>query len=374
MGRRAISFVLAVLMTVGPALWPARAQPKGKAALIQIAILLDTSNSMDGLIDQAKSQLWKIVNELSLAKKNGQVPRLEVALYEYGNTRLNVTEGYLRQVSPLTTDLDFISEQLFGLKTEGGYEYCGWAIQEATQGLSWSKSDQDLKLIFIAGNEEFNQGSVDYHRACQKARDSGILVNTIFCGSLEEGERIYWKQGAAVGGGQYVNIDQEQKTPDIPAPQDTAIAELNQELNNTFLAWAGSDLKGRERQIEQDRNARASSLSTMSDRALAKTTAQYSVPWDLVDAVRSGRVDLAKLEDAKLPFVLRGKSLREKTAYIESLYKKRTEIGDQIRKLYLEREKYIATRIGTEPQKRMLGYAVIQAVREQARAKGFSFE
>ncbi|RPI65426.1 MAG: hypothetical protein EHM44_00590, partial [Ignavibacteriales bacterium] len=32
---------------------------------IQLALLLDTSNSMDGLIDQAKSQLWKIVNELA---------------------------------------------------------------------------------------------------------------------------------------------------------------------------------------------------------------------------------------------------------------------------------------------------------------------
>jgi predicted secreted protein len=32
--------------------------------LIQIAILLDASNSMDGLIEQAKTQLWKIVNEL----------------------------------------------------------------------------------------------------------------------------------------------------------------------------------------------------------------------------------------------------------------------------------------------------------------------
>ena len=38
---------------------------------IQLAILLDTSNSMDGLIDQAKTQLWKIVNEMSRSKCNG---------------------------------------------------------------------------------------------------------------------------------------------------------------------------------------------------------------------------------------------------------------------------------------------------------------
>jgi len=32
---------------------------------IQAAILLDVSNSMDGLIDQAKNQLWNMVNVLS---------------------------------------------------------------------------------------------------------------------------------------------------------------------------------------------------------------------------------------------------------------------------------------------------------------------
>ena len=34
-------------------------------SLIQMAILLDTSGSMSGLIDQAKTQLWSIVNEFN---------------------------------------------------------------------------------------------------------------------------------------------------------------------------------------------------------------------------------------------------------------------------------------------------------------------
>ena len=35
---------------------------------VKIALLLDTSNSMDGLIDQAKSQLWDIVNKFAYVK------------------------------------------------------------------------------------------------------------------------------------------------------------------------------------------------------------------------------------------------------------------------------------------------------------------
>src|SRR5205823_3642790 len=41
---------------------PAAGQP-----VVQLAILLDTSNSMDGLIAQAKTQLWNIVNEFATA-------------------------------------------------------------------------------------------------------------------------------------------------------------------------------------------------------------------------------------------------------------------------------------------------------------------
>ena len=60
---------------------PAR-PAQAKTPRIQIAILLDTSNSMDGLIDQAKAHLWKIVNGFATAKRDGQTPDLEVALLE----------------------------------------------------------------------------------------------------------------------------------------------------------------------------------------------------------------------------------------------------------------------------------------------------
>src|SRR5688572_9465784 len=95
-----MSFTTNQINVVGP--------PKGQT--IMIALLLDTSNSMDGLIDQAKSQLWKIVNEVDAAKStDGIQPDLKIALYEYGNDGLPSAEGYIRQVSALTEDLDVIS-------------------------------------------------------------------------------------------------------------------------------------------------------------------------------------------------------------------------------------------------------------------------
>ncbi len=138
-------------------------QPKPR---VQMAILLDTSGSMSGLIDQARTELWAIVNEFITAKRDGQAPELRVALYEYGKSSLPASEGYIRMIVPLTMDLDKISEELFALKTNGGSEYCGWVIKEATAALQWSGAPEDLKVIFIAGNEPFTQGKVKYQKAC----------------------------------------------------------------------------------------------------------------------------------------------------------------------------------------------------------------
>ena len=176
-------------------------------AKIQVALLLDTSGSMDGLLEQAKSQLWKMVNELATSKKDGKSPTIELALYEYGKSSLSSDEGFLKQLAPMTNDLDLVSEKLFALKTNGGDEYCGWVIQDATKNLKWGESNEDLKIIIIAGNEEFTQGTVDYKIACKEAITNGIVVNTIYCGDCEEGIRFLWKDGADRADGKYMCIN-----------------------------------------------------------------------------------------------------------------------------------------------------------------------
>ena len=96
-----------------------------KTPYVELVICLDTSGSMSGLIEQAKMQLWKIVNEMATAKRGKRSPLLEVALYEYGKSSIPASQGYIKMLVPLTTDLDRISEELFKLRTNGGSEYCG---------------------------------------------------------------------------------------------------------------------------------------------------------------------------------------------------------------------------------------------------------
>ena len=67
--------------------------------------------------EQTKTQLWRIVNTFIDAKQNGQVPFVEVALYEYGNDGLNSETYWIRRIAPLTRDLDLVSKELFSLRT-----------------------------------------------------------------------------------------------------------------------------------------------------------------------------------------------------------------------------------------------------------------
>src|SRR4051794_14055496 len=193
----------------GPAGAKEPARPPRPA--VQIAILLDTSNSMDGLIGQAKTQLWSVVNEFVRARKDGRPPAIQVALFEYGKSSLPSDEGYVRLILPLTDDLDRVSEELFALNTNGGDEYCGWVIRDAVNRLEWDRSGEAYKGIFIAGNEPFTQGSVDFRTTCRAAIERGIVVNTIFCGPNSEGAQTGWKDGAVLADGRYLSIDQNRR-------------------------------------------------------------------------------------------------------------------------------------------------------------------
>ena len=204
---------------------------------IQVALLLDTSNSMDGLIEQAKSRLWNIVNTLTTLKYSGKTPTIEISLYEYGNDGLSQSANYIRQVTPLSTDLDLISEKLFSLRTNGGSEYCGAVISDATKNLKWNDGNASMKLIYIAGNEEFNQGGINYKEAISDALKNDIYINTIFCGAQSQGISMLWKDGADVGKGKFFNIDSNQTVQYIATPYDQKISDCNVRINATYISY-----------------------------------------------------------------------------------------------------------------------------------------
>lgn len=350
--------------------------PPVKDQSIQLALLLDTSNSMDGLIDQAKSQLWKIVNELAAAKCNdGKRPAIKIALYEYGNDNLSSEEGYIRQVSGLTDDLDLISEKLFSLSTNGGSEFCGHVINTSLRQLNWSTSPNDLKMIFIAGNEPFTQGNIAFRTACGLARDKGVVVNTIYCGPFDEGLRTSWKEGADITHGTYMSIEQNRKTVYIATPYDDRISALNEKLNDTYVYYGASGASKKEMQAIQDSNAGSYGQANKVERAVSKSSHAYrNSSWDLVDAARENEEVVAKAKDEDLPHEMKGMSTSERQGYIKQKSEERAKIQQEIQSLNKKRQEYIVANTPKEEADSMLDAAMIKAIKEKAKEKNLIFQ
>lgn len=339
---------------------------------IKVALLLDTSNSMDGLIDQAKAQLWDIVNELSYAKCGTNKPNLQIALYEYGNDNLNADKGYIKQVLAFSDDLDDISKELFSLTTNGGEEYCGQVIQTSLNQLEWGKNPDDLKLIFIAGNEAFTQGKVNYQDASANANEKDVTVNTIFCGNYRQGISSKWKAGAELTQGDYMAIEQNTKTVHIASPYDDAILILNKKLNNTYVIYGVKGQRKMEMQAEQDKNAAGYSKANAVSRSVSKSSHLYkNKSWDLVDADQMEEVIISDLKDDALPTELKGKSANEIKNYIEIKRKERTQIQNEIQQLNSKRKAYISKqKIEGENG---LENAMTNAIKAQAKKKNYSW-
>jgi len=314
----------------------------GRAPVVQLAILLDTSNSMDGLIDQARAQLWEIVNQLGHARRGATPVELQVALFEYGNTRLASDTGWVRRVLPFTSDLDRVSEALFALETSGGEEYCGTVIQAALDQLQWGTRTGDLRVVFIAGNEPFTQGPVDFRSAVRRAAARGIVVNTIHCGSQETGEATGWREGALLADGAFSTIDQGRALVHIDAPQDPELARLGVELNRTYVPYGPEGRAGQERQAMQDRNAGGWNGSAVN-RAVTKANSLYmNGRWDLVDAVKQKQVDLSALRSEELPDSLRGLPVEKVQQLLQDKGQERKRLQDEINRLDLERQRHVA--------------------------------
>jgi von Willebrand factor type A domain len=342
---------------------------------IQVALLLDTSNSMDGLIEQAKSRLWNIVNTLTTLKYNGITPTIEIGLYEYGNDGLSATTNYIRIVAPLTTDLDLISEKLFSLRTNGGSEYCGAVIADATKKLEWARESSHMKLLYIAGNEPFNQGTVNYKEAIGDALKNNIYVNTIFCGNQTEGVQSFWKDGADYGKGKYFNIDSNEEILYVATPYDDQITECNRRINDTYVSYGIRGSEKKMNQARQDANAEKMSKANYAERAVSKSKAVYkNENWDLVDKVKQDKEAISRLKEEELPAELKNKTKAEIKVIIDKKTLERTAIQKQIGELAVKRQNYIDQESKKQKKQDDLGGAIKTSIIAFAKVKGYSVE
>jgi len=360
---------------------PVTTTKKPAAPKIQVAVLLDVSNSMDGLIDQAKAQLWNMVNTMAKAKCSGDVaPQIEIALYEYGRSSNDVKQGYVKKINGFISNLDSLSENLFGLTTNGGDEYCGHVIFSSINELQWDATPTNYKVIFIAGNEDFLQGDVQYLQACGAAKQKGVIVNTIYCGDKMQGIREHWNLNAECGNGSYTNINQNAKTEEIPTPYDSMIYVMNNKLNGTYITYGSYGTMGFAKQSKMDVANSSMGKSAGLKRVAAKSNSKvyYNGDWDLVDRVQADSVSaFTNLETKTLPDSLKNKTKAELKTIVAAKTKERNAVQQEILTLNKQREAYIAAekakRAGNKNEQ-TLETEVERIIKEQAKRYNMKIE
>ena len=362
-------------------------------APVQVALLLDTSGSMEGLIDQARCQLWNVVSELSKASREGAASSLEIAVYQYGSELLAEDVGFIRQVTGFTDDLDEVSKALFSLKVKGGEEFCSQVIDQALTELDWNSDPGVYKAVFIAGNESFDQGEVTFGQALPKALGGDIFVNSIYCfdptqdpnaGKTTPGGATagmeQWEAAAKLTGGRYFQIDHNHHLPDMATPHDERMRELNERMNETFVWFGPGAEEAARNQKMQDANVQGLSDHAFAARMSAKIGHLYHhVHHDLVDAIQHGTVDLDKMPEDKMPPLMQKLSPAQRMEYLDEMTMQRQAIRRQMADVIASRHRFLEEKMSeslAEPTdgSQVLGGALVAAIREQAQSKGYAFK
>lgn len=310
---------------------------------IQVAVLLDVSNSMDGLINQAKAQLWNMVSVLGKAQCDEVIPVIEIALYEYGRTSNNPNDGYVKQINGFTGDLDQVSKNLFSLTTHGGSEYCGHVMYNSLTQMNWDTLSQSYKVIFIAGNEDFLQGDVSFTKACEEARKKNVIINTVYCGNKMQGIQEHWNLGSECGVGSFTNINQDAALDDIATPYDSTLFVLNDRLNKTYVGYGDFASRGYAMQEQADKENYKLNKAAAAKRVAVKSNNQlYSnTGWDMVDAQKADSSFIRKMDKRNLPDSLRTKTPAELEKIIVTKGNERNAIQKEIASISIQRDEYI---------------------------------
>lgn len=341
---------------------------------IDVVIALDVSSSMDGLIDSAKQRLWDIVNELGRAQPQ---PHLRMAIISYGNPAYGAQSGFVRVDLPFTDDLDAVNKTLFEFQTNGGDEYVARAIDTALNKLTWSSESGALRVLFIAGNEAANQDpQLPVQIAARAAANQGVAINMIYCGNEADGDASGWKGVALATNGIYASIDQNAAAvANIATPMDQQLAALNEELNETFLAFGSDGDEFKSNQIEQDGNVATMSAPAMASRVATKASSVYkSESWDLVAAIESGK-SLDEIVVDELPEEMREMEIEDRQKFVAKKARQREEISGRIQALADERRDYISKeRAGrANDGAKGLDEVMQQGLQALAVEKGFTF-
>lgn len=316
-------------------------QPAPEIPAVEICFVLDTTGSMSGLIAAAKRKIWNIANETVTFKPK----KIRFGLIGYRDRK----DEYVTKKTDLTDDLDAVHTDLMAYVARGGGDHpesVNQALKEAVNDISWSADFKVRKIIFLVGDApphmDYPQ-EMQYPEACKLAKQKGIHINTILCGS-NQGTADIWKKIAGMAQGHYAAIPQSGGAVAIATPFDQELQKLSVSLNKTVACWGTHAQRG-----AFNNKLAAINAASVENQA---TRAKYANENYLSSQVVSGRGDLVndwvegtvKLEDIKpeeLEGDLKGLSGEELKTKLEEKKAERTKLQKQVAELTKKRDAFI---------------------------------
>jgi Mg-chelatase subunit ChlD len=380
--------VAALAVLLGLTAWGAHAASRARATTavaaalqpapaprVEVAFVVDTTGSMAGLIDGAKRKVWSIANQLA----SGQpTPKVRIALVAYRDRG----DAYVTRIHDLTDDIDAVYADLQQFAADGGGdgpESVNQALHEAVTKLAWSNDEGVYRTIFLVGDAPPHldyQDDVKFSESVARARQRGIVINTVQCGTLAETTPI-WRQIAATGGGTFAEIQQDGGMVALATPMDDELSRLSRDLASTLVPY-GAPAEQAELEAKRDRAA-AASPSIVASRLgfLSKLGGRLNAGRaDLLDAISSGDKKLAEITESDLPESLRAMPAPAREEVVRHKLEQRKQIQTRIDRLSKDRDEYVAKENARRAADGVDGgfdSKVSDAVRKQAAAAGIAY-
>jgi hypothetical protein len=311
------------------------AHEQGQA--VDIVFAVDTTGSMGGLLDGAKRTVWSIANQVRAINANADIRVGLVAYRDLG-------DDYVTKDFSLTGDLDAMYAELMSYQAAGGGdvpENVDAALYDAVHKMKWRSGAK--KMIFLVGDAPpSSRGEVpNYTATAHEAAKQQIKINTIRCG--QDGETAQaWQQIASLGSGEFSTIQQDGGVQTIATPYDDKMANLAAEIDSTTVIYG--DNSRRDSYRAKIAATAAAPAAAKADRGAyyAKGGGVAAAPAeDAVGGVATGAMDVAALDEGKLPEEMRGKSKSDLKAELESRAKKRAEAQKEMTELAKKRDEFI---------------------------------
>ncbi len=231
---------------------------------IDLVLALDTTGSMAGLIERAKAELWRIVDQLAASDSDARIRLGLVAYRDRG-------DAYVTEVHALSSNIDESYGRLLEFEAGGGGdtpESVNQALADAVDRVGWDSCPNVQRAIILAGDAPPHmdyRDEVQWPTSVRNARERGIAIHTIACGGNPKTQQI-WRQIAEAADGRYALLSQTPARA-IESPWDGQLAALNRALSETVVPY-GTD-------AERERLQTAMGRTEHVDSSAAAARASY---------------------------------------------------------------------------------------------------